>query len=519
VRVTCARRSAKRQRFALAQAKQQQLLEANKENSFKLKGDIYGVDCRQFAGFFDVLTVEGSGSAESVAGGNGARAGARGAQGKAQAAQQQAELLGRLRALKEAQLLQRKTVADLDRVVLAHVTSHAHWFPNSSDGSSRFFRHDLANPYASDVEVLVTVRGRGVELVTNADEHAYCCKALGGPGRGSGAGEKDRGGCSSEEPAMRAPVPRRVQQAASGEPQSLVASPSGGRNRSLSGTERQRAPDDAAPELQYSLSIGRRRTLSVFLKYEGAAQRGVLGLAGRVPFAAHAAEDVRALHEPHWSRCKVSVHHKETLLEILQLLIRPQPMIPTRTFRVYLGQGERCSGLLPVASHEQGKAVRILSAAASRDSAGDPPVSVSADVVSKSKCLQSSDAVLRMAPVDSGSWLACAPVVAREGLAFGAVRLSLDAAGGSGGAHLVCPRVPVSGGGCAYSNRAALHSRDSSLRRPLALVHSRRSGQPCRRLVAPRLRAQESRTGQRWRQERGLRPAAERLLRGGRSAE
>ena len=392
-----ARESAKKKRFMLAQAMHQKMLDANKENSYQPRGDIHGVDCRQFSTFFQVLLEESTEQKDPITQNQVVRV-SRTQRESGLSVPQESGILSKLRALEEARMLRRSNLVDLGRVVMADLTKLDFWFPNSWDPASRFFNYQVCNPYASDIEAILTVRGQYLEVVTNAEEHAHCSKAF---PDSSGTG-------SAQLPA----VPRRVQQADSGEPQSLGAYGGSGD-----------AAESTHEVLRYSVSIQRRRTICVFFKYVGDPELGAHGIPCRLPIAS-SSRDVRAMQTAAWSKCKVSVHYRESLLEILQLEIRPQPMIPTRSFRIYLGQGQRFSGLLPLERHEVGKMVRVHSPAQNR------LILLSADFWSKAKCMDSSDQLLGLAAVDSGSWpVHAAQPTLRDADVFGAVRLCLDASG------------------------------------------------------------------------------------------
>lgn len=403
-----ARLAAKKKRFLLAQAMRQKTVDTAQENSFKPKGDIHGVDCRQFSAFFRVLVDEGSETTDSNHDSQVVRAGWRqggGAWGGGRwsSGHHESGIVSRLRALEEARIFRRNNLADLDQVVMAGLTKLKFWFPNSWDPASRFFTYEVCNPYTSDIEVILTVRGKYLEVVTTAEEHAHCWKRLRGPELTDPS--------SSQLP----PAPRRVQQPDTGGPQSHLPYGDGAQTPGLT-----------YEVLRYSVSIQKKRSICIFFKYVGAPELGAHGIPCRLPITSPSGQmEVRAMQKAAWSKCKVSVHCRETLLEILQLEIRPQPMIPTRFLRAYLGQGQQFTGLLPVEGHEAGRMVRVHSPV----DAQNRLILMSADFVSKVKCNESADRLLKLAPVDSGSWLVHGAQPEHDALAFGAVRLCLDASG------------------------------------------------------------------------------------------
>lgn len=383
-----AKLSAKRRRFMHAQAVQHQRLESNKENSHRPTGDIHGVDCRQFSSFFQVfMDVEerpqASGETQMVRANPGMSL-------------QEPGLISRMRALREIQQFQRKNIMDLNRVVIEDITNVKHWFPCSWHPTSRFFKHNLKNPYSCDVEVIVSVSGNDFDLLTNTEEHAHCCTVF------------------LNARTDNAPIPRRVQRIESDE-----------QNYFPYRAEVQAVDRVDRDMRQFSVTIRKGRTVSIFFKYAGAPGIGLPGVLWQLPVSVGPLLEtsIRAAQTQSWTKSKVSFHCREILLEILNLDIRPQPMIPSRTFRIYLGEGESRSGLLPLERHEVGKLVKVFSQTAG-------PLSVSAEVMSRAKCeANNNDRILSFAYVDSGAWLTHQSIKhdIADPVTYGALRLHFDA--------------------------------------------------------------------------------------------
>ena len=380
--------SAKRRRFMLAQgAVHQQMHDSNKQYSYKLTGDIHGVDCKQFSCFFRVLndfveSQERSNETQIV----------REIKGRAS---QGSGSISRLRALKEIQHHQRKNNAILNHMVMEDLTKVRYWFPCSWDRASRFFKYELTNPYSCDVEIIVSVSGQHMEVVTNAEDHAHCCHVF-----------------FLSSASDKAPMPQRVQHIES-EEKGLIP---------YRAAEQANTADFSRPDLRrYRLTIVKAHTISIFFMYTGVPGVGLPVVPWQLPvaFGPSLETTIRAAQTPYWTRSKVSFHRRENLMEILQLEIRPQPLVPARTFRIYLGQGEITSGLLPLERHEVGHFVKVFS-----QSAG--PLLINADVMSKAKCEASkSDRILSFAFVDSGAWLI--HTTSNNEVRHGALHLHLDA--------------------------------------------------------------------------------------------
>jgi TPR repeat protein len=376
-----AKLSAKRRRFLLAQTLQHQVQESNKENAYRPTGDIHGVDSRQFSSFFEVLTE----SADSVSDWTVVRR----KELRANMQMQEAGLISRVRALKEVQQFQKRNATDLNRMVIEDLTKVRHWFPCSWDPASRFFKHELGNPYTNDVEVVISVSGQDLEVLTSAEEHAYCCSLL-----------------LNSSKTQSAPIPRRVRQDEDPDEQALAP---------------YQAEDAEKGQIRrYNVALPRGRTVSIFFKYAGVPVVGVPGVPWQVPVKVGPSieSSIRAAQAMYWSRSKVAFHFRETALEILQLEIRPQPIVPSRNFRIYMGQGESKVGLLPFDKRESGKFVKIFSQAAS-------PFIASADVLTKAACKDSKTGMFCSAYIDSGAWLTDS--VWQDEADHGALRVFLDA--------------------------------------------------------------------------------------------
>jgi len=380
-----AKMSAKRRRFMLAQSAQQMTLGSNKENAFKPTGTIHGVDCRQFSSFFQVTM----GSEDSVIPHSQSQMVSK-IRSNVSTALQESGFISKMRALKEIQHFQRKNISDLNRAVMDDVTKVRHWFPSTCDVLSPFYKHQLSNPYTCDVEVIVSVSGHDLEILTNAEEHAHCCKNL-----------------LSSTRVDHAPIPRRVQHMEADEKSLVPYQPT----HQARGSKHVR---------EYSVTLLKARTVTIFFKYAGAPVAGVPGVPWQVPtrIGPSLGTSIRAAQTHYWTKAKISFHCRETLLEILHLEIRPQPYIPARTFRIYIGQGERKEGLLPLENHEMGSFVKVYPQRTS--------LLTRADVLSEGKCgMSKRDTPLRFACVDSGAWLT--HTTTHEDMAFGALRVGLDA--------------------------------------------------------------------------------------------
>jgi uncharacterized protein len=377
-----AKLSAKRRRFMLAQTLQYKVQESNKENAYRPTGDIHGVDCRQFSSFFAVLTE----TADSVSDWTVVRREELGANMQTQ----EAGLISRMRALKEVQQFQKRNVTDLNRMVIEDLTKVRHWFPCSWDPASRFFKHELGNPYTNDVEVVISVLGQDLEVLTSAEEHAYCCNLFLNSSKTQSAPIPRRDASQDEDPDEQALAPYRAEDAEKGQIR------------------------------RYSVALPRGRTVSIFFKYAGLPVVGVPGVPWQVPVKVGPSIEasIRAAQAKYWSRSKVAFHFRETALEILQLEIRPQPIVPSRNFRIYIGQGESKVGLLPFDKRESGKFVKIFSQAAS-------PFIASADVLTKAACRDSTTGMFRFAYIDSGTLLTDS--VGQDEADHGALRVFLDA--------------------------------------------------------------------------------------------
>ena len=168
--------------------------------------------------------------------------------------------------------------------------------------------------------MVISVLGDGFEIVTDIEEHAYCVQQL--------------VMSTTRRPVdVRAPIPRRVQQA---EAQNNVL-------------QYESDGQQEAHVRKYSITVAKGHVASVFFKYGGMPLVGLERQQSRLPLQLplalgdHSGRDgntlqIRAVQKEDWAQRKVLFHVRETLLEILFLHIRPQPMIPSRILRVNLAQ-------------------------------------------------------------------------------------------------------------------------------------------------------------------------------------